>query len=76
MTDTTAERVREFVTKDMPEVLRIFEQRVASEAEMMDRLTRIFSDDAELARRVYSYVRLGHFSHHNSLKERFRKQQQ
>ena len=69
-TTTTVERLREFVTKDMDEVLYIFEQRIASEAEMMNRLTWVFGDDAGLARTVYNYVVLGHLSHHNYLRKR------
>lgn len=66
---TTAERVREFVTKDMGTVLAVFEQRVAAEETMKDRLTSILGN-ADLARMVYEYVVLGHLSHHGSLREK------
>lgn len=68
---TTADRLREF-TKDLNRMVQEFDKRVATEEAMLNRLTFILSDDAALAKTVYSYVALGHLSHHGYLRSRLR----
>jgi hypothetical protein len=68
---TTADRMREF-TKDLERMAQEFDKRVATEETMINRLTFILGDDVALAKTVYSYVALGHLSHHGYLRSRLR----
>lgn len=71
MTQTTRARLQEFV-KDLGNIADEFDKRVATEEAMLNRLTFILGDDAGLAKTVYSYVVLGHLSHHGYLRSRLR----
>lgn len=66
-----AGRLRE-LTKDLEHVAQEFDKRIATEEAMLNRLTFILGDDADLAKIVYSYVVLGHLSHHGYLRRRLR----
>lgn len=69
VSETTADRLRAF-TKDLDRMAQEFDKRVATEEAMLNRLTFILGDDAGLAKTVYSYVVLGHLSHHGYLRSK------
>jgi hypothetical protein len=47
-----------------------FDGRVAEKDAIIERLAHIFGGDVALARTVYAYAVLGHFSHHGYLRQR------